>query len=89
MIEVIIDILLTFYQASLLTYTVKKQFSQVPHSVLWELGNITIIVVLLVVIQHIDLPVPDSTIFIILFVYIKLKITPTMFRFCQHSFSFL
>lgn len=72
MIEVIIDILLTFYQASLLTYTVKKQFSQVPHSVLWELGNITIIVVLLVVIQHIDLPVPDSTIFIILFVYIKL-----------------
>lgn len=72
MIVTAIDFLLTIYQAILLTYTVKKQFSQMPHSILWELGNVSLIVILLSVIQYINLPVPDSTIFIILFAYVKL-----------------
>lgn len=72
MLMILFDLLLSVYQGGILIYTLKKQFIQRPHSFLYEVFGVLLIVLYIVVIQYFQLSLSDSLMFLIPLVYIKL-----------------
>ncbi len=72
MLMILFDLLLTVYQGSLLIYTLKKQFIQQPHSFLYEVFSVLLMVLYIMAIQYLQLPLPDSLMFLIPLIYIRL-----------------
>lgn len=70
--DMAIDLIMSIYQASLIIYTLKKQFIQRPHSILYEAGSVLFIVLYLATIQYLHRPISDSFLFLIPLGYIKL-----------------
>lgn len=70
--DIAMDLLMSIYQASLIIYTLKKQFVQRPHSILYEAGSVLFIVLYLAMIQYLHWPISDSFLFLIPLMYIKL-----------------
>lgn len=68
----LIDILMSTYQGSLIVYTLKKQFIQKPHSFLYEILCVALIVLYLFSIQYLHIPLSDSFLFLFPLIYIKL-----------------
>lgn len=68
----IFDLFMSAYQNTLFVYVLQKQIPQKSHSFLWEVGCIGLTVLLLFLIQYCELPIPDSLVFLVLLVYIKL-----------------
>lgn len=69
---ILFDLLLSVYQGGILIYTLKKQFIQRPHSFLYEVFSVLLIVLYIEVIQYFQLSLSDSLMFLIPLVYIKL-----------------
>lgn len=72
MLMILFDLLLSVYQGGILIYTLKKQFIQRPHSFLYEVFSVLLIVLYIEVIQYFQLSLSDSLMFLIPLVYIKL-----------------
>lgn len=72
MLMILFDLLLSAYQGSILIYTLKKQFVQRPHSFLYEVFSVLLIVLYIVAIQYFQLPLSDSLMFLIPLIYIRL-----------------
>lgn len=68
----ILDLLMSAYQGSLIIYTLKKQFVQKPHSYLYEIVCVILIVLYLYMIQYMHLPLSDSFLFVFPLIYIKM-----------------
>lgn len=71
MLMVALDLLLTIYQGALIIYVIKKQFIQRPHSTLYEVAGVLSFTSFILLIQYLQLPIPDSLAILIPFVYIK------------------
>lgn len=69
---IIVDGLMTVYQCCLILYVLKKQFVQKPHAVVWEIGCIAMMTGGLMIIQNLQLPIPETLIFVIPFIYIRM-----------------
>lgn len=67
-----LDILMSVYQGCLIVYTLKKQFVQKTHSFLHEIACVALIVLYLFLIQYLELPFPDSLLFLFPLAYVKL-----------------
>ena len=72
MLMILFDLLLSVYQGGILIYTLKKQFIQRPHSFLYEVFSVLLIVLYIVAIQYFQLSLSDSLMFLIPLVSIKL-----------------
>lgn len=72
MIMPFFDIMMSVYQAGLIVYVLKKQFVQKQHSILWEISCVLLTACLLTLIQVLQLSVPDSLMFLIPLVYVKI-----------------
>lgn len=71
MLLTVLDLLMTAYEGVLIIYMMKKQFVQTKHSVLIDLAGVSGIFFYITLIQYLHIPIPDSLVFIIPFVYIK------------------
>lgn len=72
MIPVVFDLLMSAYQGAILVFTLRKQFVQIPHSFLYEIGCVASVVLYFAAIQYGELPLPDSLVVIFLLAYILL-----------------
>lgn len=68
----VIDLLMSTYQAGLFVYTLKKQFVQRPHSFGFEVGCVLLMVAYLTMLQYLRLPISENLTFLFPLVYIKL-----------------
>lgn len=67
-----LDIFMTIYQGALLTFTIKRQFRQCKHSILYEIGSILLYTLYILSIQYLEIPIPDSLSIFVPFLYILL-----------------
>lgn len=72
MIMIALDLLLSCYQGILLIYLLRKQFSQVSHSFLYEFFSVLAIVIYFSIIQYFHISIPDNLVLFIPLIYIKL-----------------
>ena len=72
MIMIALDLLLSCYQGILLIYLLRKQFSQVSHSFLYEFFSVLAIVIYFSIIQYFHISIPDTLVLFIPLIYIKL-----------------
>lgn len=72
MLMITFDLIMSAYQGSILIYALKKQFVQRPHSILYEISCVLLVVLYLAAIQYLQLPLSDSFLFLIPLAYIKL-----------------
>ena len=72
MIMIALDLLLSCYQGILLIYLLRKQFSQVSHSFLYEFFSVLAIVIYFSIIQYFHISISDNLVLFIPLIYIKL-----------------
>lgn len=88
-----LDLLLSAYQGVLLIYLMKKQFVQRPHSFLYEVVSVLLVVLFFSSIQYLNLPIPDNLVLLIPFIYIKLTsregLLPCIFWTAVDGFMFV